>query len=89
MGKTEGSDSMKVILQERATELYFQGEGQWVKDASEAFNFGNSLEAIDYCVTRQISGVEIVLKFADPRYDIRLAPFAPELSATASSTPDP
>ena len=79
---------MKVVLQERATELYFQGEGRWVKDASQAFNFGNSLEAIDYCVARQISGVEIVLRFADPRYDIRLAPFAPELSATGSAAPN-
>jgi hypothetical protein len=76
---------MKVVLQQRATELYYQGEGQWVKEASQAFNFGNSLEAIDYCATRQISGVEIVLRFADPRYDIRLAPFAPEVSATAIS----
>ena len=89
MGKTDGSDSMKVVLQQRATELYYQGEGRWVKDASQAFNFGNSLEAIDYCVTRQISGVEIVLRFADPRYDIRLAPFDPEVSATATTVPNP
>ena len=79
---------MKVVLQQRATELYFEGEGRWVKDAGQAFNFRNSLEAIDYCVERQISGVEIVLRFADPRYDIRLAPFAAETPATAPPVPN-
>jgi len=63
---------MRVVLQQIATKLYFQGEGKWTVDAGEACNFGSSLKAIDYCLSQKMTGVEVVLKFSEPKYDIRL-----------------
>ena len=64
---------MRVVLQQIATKLYFQAEGKWTIDPGEACNFGSSLKAIDYCLDQQMTGVDVVLKFSEAKYDIRLS----------------
>jgi len=64
---------MRVVLQQIATKLYFQGEGKWTVDPGEACNFGSSLKAVDYCLSQKMTDVEVVLKFSEPKYDIRLS----------------
>jgi hypothetical protein len=64
---------MRVVLQQIATKLYFQAEGKWTLDPGEARDFGSSLKAIDYCLDQKMSGVEVVLKFSEAKYDIRLS----------------
>jgi hypothetical protein len=64
---------MRVILQQIATEMYFQGAGEWTIDPDKAHNFGSSLKAIDYCLAQKLTGVEVVLKFTEAQYDIHLS----------------
>ena len=63
---------MRILLQEKATGLYFQGAGSWTPEPAEALDFLSSTKAIDFCVANKISGVQLVLKFEGQLHDIVL-----------------
>jgi len=71
---------MRILLQQKTSGLYFRDVGDWSPDSSAAMDFLSSTAAIDFCVANKISGVQIVLKFDEQRYDIVLPVLA---SATA------
>ena len=66
------TQNMRILLQQKETGLYFKDVGSWTHDTSEAIDFLNSTAAIDFCVTNNISGVHLVLKFDEQKYDIVL-----------------
>ena len=63
---------MRIVLQSKETGLYFRGISDWTRNSSEALDFLSSTAAIDFCVANKISGVHLVLKFEEQRYDIVL-----------------
>jgi hypothetical protein len=63
---------MRILLQQKDTGLYFKDIGSWDPDPSDAMDFLSSTSAIDFCVANKISGVQLVLKFDEQRYDIVL-----------------
>ncbi len=63
---------MRILLQEKATGLYFEAVGHWTPEPKDARDFLSSVKAIDYCVTNRISGVQLVLKFEEQLHDIVL-----------------
>ena len=63
---------MRIFLQQKETGLYFQDIGSWTRDSSAAMDFMSSTAAIDFCFTNKISGVQLVLKFDEEKYDIVL-----------------
>ena len=63
---------MKVLIQQKETGLYFKDINGWIHDSADAMNFLSSTSAIDICRMNKISGVQIVLKFEEERYDIVL-----------------
>ena len=63
---------MQILLQQKETGLYFKGIGAWVRNSSEAMDFVSSSAAIDFCVTNKLSGLQMVLKFQEQKYDIVL-----------------
>jgi hypothetical protein len=71
---------MRILLQQKETGQYFKDIGAWTREPGEAMDFLSSTSAIDFCVTNRISGVQIVLKFEEQRYDIVL-PVLPEKTA--------
>jgi hypothetical protein len=68
---------MRILLQQKETGQYFEDIGAWTREPADAMDFLSSTSAIDFCVTNRISGVQIVLKFEEQRYDIVL-PVLPE-----------
>jgi hypothetical protein len=68
---------MRILLQQKETGLYFKDIGAWTREAGEAMDFLSSTSAIDFCMMNKISGVQLVLKFEEQRYDIVL-PVSPE-----------
>jgi hypothetical protein len=68
---------MRILLQQKETGLYFKDIGAWTGESAEAMDFLSSTSAIDFCVVNRISGVQLVLKFEEHRYDIVL-PVLPE-----------
>jgi len=63
---------MRILLQQKNSGLYFKDRGAWTRAAAEALDFLCSTKAIDFCLANRISGVQIVLKFDEQRYDIVL-----------------
>jgi len=63
---------MRILLQQKETGLYFKDIGAWTRDPGEAMDFLSSTSAIDFCVLNKISGVQLVLKFEEQKYDIVL-----------------
>jgi len=63
---------MRILIQQKETGLYFKDVGAWTRDASQAMDFLSSTSAIDFCVTNKMTGVQLVLKFEEQRYDIVL-----------------
>ena len=63
---------MRILLQQKETGLYFRDIDSWDSDPSEAMDFLSSTAAIDFCVANKVSGVQLVLKFDEQRYDIVL-----------------
>lgn len=64
------SRGMRVLLQQKNSGLYLKDDGGYTGDALEASDFLSSSQAIDYCVNRKLSGVQLVLKFDEQHYDI-------------------
>jgi hypothetical protein len=63
---------MRILIQQKETGLYFRDVSVWTRDPAEAMDFLSSTSAIEFCVTNKISGVQLVLKFEEQRYDIVL-----------------
>ncbi len=61
---------MRILLQHKETGLYFRDIDSWVRSSSQAMDFVSSTAAIDFCVTNRLSGVHLVLKFDEQKYDI-------------------
>jgi len=63
---------MRILIQQKETGLYFKDVDAWTRNPAEAMDFLSSTSAIDFCVMNKISGVQLVLKFEEQRYDIVL-----------------
>ncbi len=63
---------MKILLQHKTTGHYLKESGSWSADPLEAMSFLSSTSAIDYCLSHEISGVQIVLTFQEQHYNIVL-----------------
>jgi hypothetical protein len=64
--------SMRILLQQKETGLYFKDIDSWTRHGSEAMDFVSSTAAIDFCVLNKLTGVQMVLKFDEQKYDIVL-----------------
>jgi hypothetical protein len=63
---------MKVLLQKLANGNYYHMDYQWSRDRVEGRNFGTVIEALKFCLHKGFKGVEIVLAFPNPMFDIQL-----------------
>jgi hypothetical protein len=61
---------MRILLQQKETGLYFRDVGAWTPTSQEAMDFVSSTAAIDFCVQNKLSGLQLVLKFDEEKYDI-------------------
>ncbi len=63
---------MKVVLQKKGNLLYLQENDSWTRDELLARSFPNTLNALNFCQARQLSGVQIRLTFENHASDIIL-----------------
>ncbi len=76
---------MRILLQHRDTGLYFADIDSWIADPAEAMDFVSSTQALEFCALNKLDMVQIVLKFADEKYEIVL----PDVAAQASHAERP
>ncbi len=63
---------MRILLQQKNTDLYFKDLGAWTPNAADASDFLSSTKALAFCAAHKISNVQLVLKFDEEHYDIVL-----------------
>ncbi len=63
---------MKILLQDKHTQLYLAPNGQWTRQSSEAVDFPNYDKATEFALRNELAEVQVILKFPDQRYHIRL-----------------
>jgi hypothetical protein len=63
---------MKVLIQNPQSLLYLESLGQWCSDLNDAFDFGNSDHAVQFCATHGIAPVHVVLQWSGMPYSIAI-----------------
>jgi hypothetical protein len=58
--------SMKTLLQQRATRLYFQSPGRWTCRQEEAFDFGSMSRAIRFAKGADFRKMDLALACEQP-----------------------
>jgi hypothetical protein len=66
------SKPMRVLLRHAQTGLYFLDPKQWTDQPEAAWDFKTSVNALQLVTEMKIEGVEILLWFDDPRYNLTL-----------------
>jgi len=69
---------MRILLQQTETGLYFKDIETWTRESAEAMDFLSSTAAIEFCTINKLSGVQMVFKFEEQKYDI-VRPVVPDL----------
>ena len=54
---------MRILLQQKETGLYLKDLDSWTRDAQEAMDFLDSTQAMDFCKSHNVGGVQLVLRF--------------------------
>jgi hypothetical protein len=65
---------MRVLVQRLDTEGYWDGNENWIENPDLAYDFRGTAQAAEFCSERKLRHAQIVLKFREERYDIRLPP---------------
>lgn len=63
---------MKVLIQNPDNCLYLEEANRWSADVSNALDFGNSDNAIQFCATHRIAPVHVVLQWTGMPYSITI-----------------
>jgi hypothetical protein len=63
---------MKVLIQNPENSLYLEGLNRWSHNVSDAFDFGNSDHAIQFCASHGIAPVHVVLQWSGIPYSITI-----------------
>lgn len=63
---------MKRLLQRLEDGLYYQGRGTWTNNPDLAYAFNKTSGAIECYIRENLPPVQVVLKFEDSAFDIRL-----------------
>jgi hypothetical protein len=61
-----------IVLQNRESLLYLTKDGKWTDDVAQATKFDHIADASTFAVRANLSLVDIVMSFGDPKYDVRL-----------------
>jgi hypothetical protein len=62
----------RLFVRHIALNKFLSPAGRWVKRAEAAFNFPNSLNAINTCLGRGLKNVELILQFDGKRPEHRV-----------------
>jgi hypothetical protein len=68
----EQQAAMRILIRDKQTGKYLSGSDMWTDYRDEAADFQHCDRAIDMAREKGLKGVEILLDFGEPQYDIRL-----------------
>ena len=63
---------MTILVQDRRTNAFLMGDAKWVKQSDHARRFATSIEALRFCVERQLKGMDMLVCYSGPKTNLRL-----------------
>ena len=63
---------MKVLIQNPENALYLEGLNRWSPNVGDAFDFGNSDNAIQFCAAHGIAPAHVVLQWSGVPHTIAI-----------------
>ncbi len=63
---------MKILLRSTQTGLFYAGPDHWTGNGPEAFDFQQTDLALDTVRDSKLKGIELLMKFEDPEFEIPL-----------------
>jgi hypothetical protein len=63
---------MRVVLRDTRTGLYLREIGHWTENLRDAQMFRHSAEAMDKARNGGLKGLEVMLVFEEPQYNVTL-----------------
>ena len=63
---------MRVLLRNVKTGLFFAVPRKWTTKRDSACNFGHTFPAMRFAENNRLRGVEVVLTFGEPEYDLAI-----------------
>jgi hypothetical protein len=76
---------MRRLLQRIQDGLYYEGPGMWSRDPKRAFEFRENSAAVACCLRENLPPAQLVLKFEDSVFDIRLPCYPLEAPSTLTA----
>jgi len=69
---TLAKHTMRILLLDPKTGLYFQAEDAWTMDPQQARNFATSFRAGAFAQDHGLANLEVFLDFGDQEYNVHL-----------------
>lgn len=78
----------RILIQKTGSGQFYKHPNEWVGDKGKATAFPNTLDAWGFCALHQLSGINLLMDFGEPRFDVPLfMPSCSEPSPPKPSTP--
>jgi hypothetical protein len=65
--------TMKILLRNTRTGLFYVGPDRWTENDPEAFNFEKTDQALDAVREGKMQSIEVLMKFENPAFEIPLS----------------
>jgi len=64
--------AMTILIQDRRTNAFLMGDAKWVKQLDYARRFNTSIEALRFCVERQLKDMDVLVCYTGSKSNLRL-----------------
>jgi hypothetical protein len=61
---------MRTLIRDVKTQMFCGSDGQWTAERDDARDFGGTFQAMSFAGEHHLHGVQIVLVFEIPEYDV-------------------
>jgi hypothetical protein len=63
---------MRILVQDRRTNAFLTGDAKWVKQLDYARPFSTSLDALRFCVERDLKGMDMLVCYPGQKSNLRV-----------------
>jgi len=63
---------MRALIRHLKSGLFYAGDGRWAAKREKARDFVTTFQALTFAGNNRLRGVEVVMTFGEPEYDLTL-----------------
>jgi hypothetical protein len=66
--------ALRILLQDRISKLFLKNDNEWTSKIEDAREFQQVVDAADYVHAQNMANADVLMRFDDPKYDVRISP---------------